>query len=109
MPIGNGGVFRLVQLEMNFDCILKFGMFCIKIAFHYNLSCKVLERLGRTSFGAPSCVGKFGLATLGLLKFYGGLVRLGLFIFIFFFGLDGIFYDCNVNIHFPNDDILPSR
>jgi len=37
MPIGNGGVFRLVQLEMNFDCILKFGMFCIKIAFHYNL------------------------------------------------------------------------
>jgi hypothetical protein len=65
--------------------------------------------LGRASSGAPSCVGEFGPTTLGLLKFDGGLVRLGLFIFIFFLGLDGIFDDYNANIHFPSDHIWPSR
>jgi hypothetical protein len=109
MPIRNGGIFILVQLEMNFGCISKFRMFYIKIAFHYSLSCKVWERLGRASSSALSCVGKFGPATLGLLKIDGGLVRRGLFIFIFFFGLDGIFDDCNANICFPNDHIWPSR
>jgi hypothetical protein len=107
MPIGNGGVLKLVQLEMNFSCISKFGMFCIRIAFHCSLSCKVWKRLGTTNSNTPSCVGKFCPATLGLLKIDGGLVRLGLFHLHLLFW--AIFDDCNANICFPNDHIWPSR